>query len=307
MSSFSVETATHRAFLEFWETEKHQRPRPYWYKVERFAQWSMAQGIVLNAEALASWLGILTRDGASASSVCGAYFACKSALVAWAEESSRTAPRESAELSCWVLERSLSRIKLPSVVRGKRAKMVKEFRPEQLDQVIRGATQRISAMIEFLADTGLRVSEMTSLRVKDIRRWDPDFAYVTVIGKGSKERAIFIQNTLLDRIRRVFQGRVFLFETGSGRPLDPDNVYKEIRRTFLRVAGMVLTPHNLRHYFATKQLRAGVSTRAVADYLGHSSPATTATWYDVSTIELDKLKTRHHGERGRSSKKAAKA
>lgn len=302
VSSLPVETGSPADFLAFWERGKKLKPKPYWAPVDRFAAWAIANGHQIDCAAVRGWLEHLQAGGASASYLNGNFFACKCALLAWAETLAVDLPKDKSDLALWVLDRELKAIRLPTVLRGKRAKMVKEFRPEQLDQVIRGASPRIGAMIEFLADTGLRVSEMTGLRLKNIRRWDPDFSYVTVIGKGSKERSIFVQNTLLDRVRRTFQGKLFLFETASNRPMDPDNVYKEIRRTFLRVAGMVLTPHNLRHYFATKQLQAGVSTKAVADYLGHSSPNTTSAWYDVSTIELDKLKTKHHGQRGRTKK-----
>lgn len=302
VSSLPVDSGAPADFLAFWEKGKKLKPKPYWAPVDRFAAWAVDEGRRIDCEAVRGWLEHLKAGGASASYLNGNFFACKCALLAWAETMAKELPKDKSDLALWVLDRELKAIDLPTVLRGKRAKMVKEFRPEQLDQVIRGASPRIGAMIEFLADTGLRVSEMTGLRLKNIRRWDPDFSYVTVIGKGNKERSIFVQNTLLDRVRRTFQGKLFLFETSTNRPLDPDNVYKEIRRTFLRVAGMVLTPHNLRHYFATKQLQAGVSTKAVADYLGHSSPNTTSAWYDVSTIELDKLKTKHHGQRGRTKK-----
>jgi integrase len=302
VSSLPVESGDPADFIAFWENGKKITPKPYWAPVDRFAAWAIAEGRRIDCESVHGWLEHLKAGGASASYLNGNFYACKCALLAWAEVLAKKLPRDKSDLALWVLDRELKAINLPTVLRGKRAKMVKEFRPEQLDQVIRGATPRIGAMIEFLADTGLRVSEMTGLRLKNIRRWDPDFSYVTVIGKGNKERSIFVQNTLLDRVRRTFQGKLFLFETSTNRPMDPDNVYKEIRRTFLRVAGMVLTPHNLRHYFATRQLQAGVSTKAVADYLGHSSPNTTSAWYDVSTIELDRLKTKHHGQRGRTRK-----
>lgn len=302
VTSFPVQTAGVEAFVEFWATSKHTHSRAYWAIVDRFASWVMDGGLTVGHDSLRAWLSFLEASGASASYINGNFYACKAAILAWAHSLAGAMTRDEAEMMVWTLEKGLGRIQLPTVLRGKRAKMVKEFRPDQLDKVIRGATVRVGTMIEFLADTGLRVSEMTGLRLKNIRRWDPDFSYVTVVGKGGRERSIFVQNTLLDRVRRTFQGKVFLFETSSNRPLDPDNVYKEIRRTFLRVADVIMTPHNLRHYFATKQLQAGVSTKAVADYLGHSSPNTTSAWYDVSTIELERLKTKHHGERGRTKK-----
>ena len=165
---------------------------------------------------------------------------------------------------------------------------------------------RVGAIIEFLADTGVRVSEMCDLRIKAIRPFDPDKAYVTIVGKGDKERAVWLSDALLARLRRLFRGQVYLFETATHRRLDPDNVYKEIRRTFMRAAGIALTPHNLRHYFATRKLEEGASTRAVGNYLGHSDPSTTAASYDVSQLSPDQLKTNHHGNRGRRSRKGEK-
>lgn len=300
---------TPEQFQAFWRAAKTRSSPTYGPRVDRFLAWARASGEPTDPQGLRLWLAELKKQGKSAAYIVGNFYSVRAALDLWVQERTKTIPREQADVIAWALSRDLKAIKLPTVVRGKRARMVKEFRPAQLDRVIRGATRRIAAYVEFLADTGVRVSEMTELRLSRIQRravkspGKAEFDFVSIVGKGSKERTIMVPSSLIDRMIQVFGGKVFLFETKSGRPVNPDNVYREVRRTFQRMEGIVLTPHNLRHYFATKMLSGGASLRAVADHLGHSSPATTSISYDVSNLVLDSLKTDHHGDRGKKSRK----
>lgn len=286
-------------FAEFWEKNREGHPRDYAERVRRFTQWIKENELELDVATLKRYLQHKTEGGANPATINGYFYACKAALLAWSEECCKGLPRTEAALWGWTIDQELKKIRLPKVQRGKRAKMIEGVKSSDIDHVIRAASARNGIIIDFLARTGLRVSEMCSLRVKDIRPFDPNKAYVSVVGKGGKERSVWVADELLERVRKAFRGKVFLFETKSGRPLDPNNVGKEVRRTFTRVIGMPLTPHNMRHYNATMLLRRGLSIRGVAEHLGHSDPSTTATYYDQSRVSPEQLFSRPHGERGR--------
>ncbi len=295
-----------REFLDFWGRILENQPKAYGVRVIRFVGWVAEQGKFVSVAALREFLDCKTAEGSAASTVCGYFWACKAALLAWHERNSEELPAREAALQGWQLEHNLAFIKLPRPMKGKRAKMVAELLPDEVGRVIRAATPRIGAVIEFLARTGVRVEEMCDIRVKDVAPFNPQDAFVTIHGKGRKERAVWIPEPLLARIRRVFGGREFLFETRTGRPLDQDNVRKDVRRTFARVAGISLTPHSMRHYFATTMLGKGVSIGAVGEQLGHSDKATTANSYDVSRITKAQLDVNYQGGRGRKTKEGAK-
>lgn len=244
--------------------------------------------------------------GASASTVAGYFWACKSALMFWTDHKTQSLPQSEAALLGWTIEHALKRVRLPRVQKGKRARMVLGLEQETIDQVVRKTTPYRAAIIEFLNYTGLRVSEMCRLRLTELRPFSAEKTFIRVLGKGSKERSVWIPESLLVRIRRIFGGHVWLFESRNHLPLDPDNVYHMVADAFWSGAQIRITPHNLRHLLATRLLRDGADPREVGDYLGHSSPAVTLESYDVNRITTEKLKHAHHGKKGQKRPKDPK-
>lgn len=301
MQSFPVLGVSHNALL-WWEAAQENHPKAYGVRVYRYLLWIVSQGLPAGFESLRQYLEWKGNQGASASTISGYFYACKSAILDLEKTRTKEMPREEAEIACWTVERAILGIKLPKVMRGKRAKMIKGFKTEDLEKVIRAATPRVSCYIEFLSSTGLRVSEMTGLRIKNLRNYNRDFYELTVLGKGKKERSIKVQNILVARVRRVFSGRTWLFETRHGGPVNPDNVYKQLVKAFMEFSGTRLTPHNLRHFLATRLLREGYSTHAVAEHLGHSDPSTTAVSYDVSTVPDEAFLVQRERMRNRKTK-----
>ena len=136
---------------------------------------------------------------------------------------------------------------------------------------------------------GLRVSELTHLRVRDI-----DSARMVVVvcqGKGRKDRLVPLSVRLLGELRRYWLGyhpSDWLFPGGKpGRPLHSGNVQRLFGRVRRR-AGLTkrATPHTLRHSFATHLLEAGVDLYTVQKLLGHTSLSTTARYLHVSGRHL---------------------
>ena len=166
---------------------------------------------------------------------------------------------------------------------------------------------RDQAMLELLYATGLRVSELVSLQIQQI---DFDGDFLTVKGKGAKVRAVpfgrWAREKLLSYIKEVrpklLKGRssAHLFTNRSGKPLSRQGFWKLIRRYAL-AAGIEkkVTPHSLRHSFATHLLEGGADLRAVQSMLGHADISTTQIYTHVSGARLKEVHRRFHPrERG---------
>jgi integrase/recombinase XerD len=166
---------------------------------------------------------------------------------------------------------------------------------------------RDQAMLELLYATGLRVSELITLQMQQIN-FQGNF--LTVKGKGSKVRAVpfgkWARQKLLDYVNgtrlRLSQGRAsaFVFINRSGRPLTRQGFWKLIRGHAL-TAGIEkrVTPHTLRHSFATHLLEGGADLRSVQSMLGHADISTTQIYTHVNGARLKEVHRRHHPrERG---------
>ena len=160
---------------------------------------------------------------------------------------------------------------------------------------------RDAAMINTLYASGLRVSELCSLKVEDINM---AAGYLVVTGKGDKSRVVPIGEVARDLIERYLDevrpaysatpsGTLFL--TNRRRPMTRQGFWKLLRRYGVK-AGITnrLTPHVLRHSFATHLLENGAHLRAVQAMLGHIDIATTQIYTHVGRRHLVKMHQQHH-------------
>jgi integrase/recombinase XerD len=162
--------------------------------------------------------------------------------------------------------------------------------------------RRDQAMLELLYAAGLRVSELVSLHYEQINFHGN---YLTVKGKGSKMRAVpfgqWARRKLLDYINearpRLLKGNSssYLFVTRSGKPLTRQAFWKLIHRYAL-AAGIEkkVTPHTLRHSFATHLLEGGADLRSVQSMLGHADISTTQIYTHVNGARLKEVHRRYH-------------
>ena len=164
---------------------------------------------------------------------------------------------------------------------------------EELSPVERAVAQRDVAALELMYGSGLRVGEVAGLTVD---RVDLDRGRVTVMGKGAKEREVPMSDYAVEALgaylsagRRTLapDGARELFHNRRKKPFSP----RDIRTMVERYGGTVLpgrrvTPHTLRHSFATHLLEGGADIRAVQELLGHASVATTQRYTHVSRSRL---------------------
>lgn len=148
--------------------------------------------------------------------------------------------------------------------------------------------QRNKALIMLLYATGLRVSELCALDKNDLGR-----DAVRVIGKGSKERIVPVAQKAIDAVRKYLNRRKdqekALFITSRKKRIDRQNIWQIIKSVAKEVGIQKnISPHTLRHSFATHLLENQADLRVIQELLGHSDIATTEKYMHLSTGHLRK-------------------
>ncbi len=161
---------------------------------------------------------------------------------------------------------------------------------------------RDKTMLETLYAGGLRVSELVGLKIQQVSL---DMGVVRVLGKGAKERLVPLGEEALTWIRRyldearpdLLHGKVSeaLFVTARGLPMTRQGFWYLLRR-YCAQAGLAKTisPHTLRHAFATHMLNHGADLRVVQLLLGHADISTTQIYTHVARERLKQLHAKHH-------------
>ena len=161
---------------------------------------------------------------------------------------------------------------------------------------------RDAAMLELMYACGLRVSELVNLETRQV---DLGADMVVVFGKGRKERLVPMGEVASSRVTQYLQmGRpqilgqrisAFLFVTGRGTAMTRQRFWQNIER-YARSAGITQTvsPHSLRHAFATHLLNHGADLRSVQLMLGHAALSTTEIYTHVAQARLKALHAKHH-------------
>jgi len=173
--------------------------------------------------------------------------------------------------------------------------------------------QRDKAIMELLFSTGLRVSELANLKKKDINLEKNEFS---VKGKGGKVRVVFTDDKAKESLKRYLNARrdesefLFISYGHSNDQLKIKNLKlkidgispRSIQRMIIKyskAAGITkhVTPHTMRHSFATDLLMAGADLRSVQSLLGHSSVTTTQIYTHVTDQHLQEVHQAFHGQR----------
>ncbi len=161
---------------------------------------------------------------------------------------------------------------------------------------------RDGAMLELLYAAGLRVTELTQLKVREVNL---EAGFVRVYGKGAKERLVPFGihaktriDSFLNHARPALLKGItsdFLFVGQKGKPMTRQGFWKRLR-IYTQRAGILkkVTPHTLRHSFATHLLEGGADLRSVQMMLGHADISTTQIYTHVSRSHLKRLHQQYH-------------
>ena len=186
----------------------------------------------------------------------------------------------------------------------------KVLSPEQINRLFQAPVasdrcwQRDRAMLELLYATGCRASELSDLRMEDLRLAE---GFCTCRGKGDKQRVVPIGGRRHRRPATLFRARAgplaalkkptptWVFLSYRGRRLRRERIWELIKRYALRVgAPPEISPHTLRHSFATHMLSGGADLRQVQEMLGHASIATTQIYTHVDAARLKAVHKKFH-------------
>lgn len=204
---------------------------------------------------------------------------------------------------------SPAKIELPKVTR----KQVTFLTPEEVRAMLDATANtggiaglRDQAVIELLFSSGLRVSELAGLNRDHVNTKRREFS---VRGKGQKDRAVFISQSAADTIERYLSARednlapLFLNHSrnnqtstsGDYRRLSPRSIQRMINK-YARLAGITkhVTPHTMRHSYATDLLMNGADIRSVQAMLGHADISTTQVYTHVTDVHLKEVYEKFH-------------
>jgi integrase/recombinase XerD len=260
-----------------------------------FSEWLDQQGaqslLAADASQIQSYLGLKLRQGASPRSSARFLSAARS-FYRWSLREGRIVDDPTLRIESpkqgRPLPKSLSETDVDQLLSTPDLELPLEFRDR--------------TMLEILYACGLRVSELVSLRVEQVGL---NQGIVRVLGKGGKERLVPMGEEALDWLTQYMRGpRTELLKGQPSNVLFPSNRSREMtRQTFwyrikiyAKRAGIQthLSPHTLRHAFATHLLNHGADLRVVQMLLGHSDLSTTQIYTHVASQRMQALHEQHH-------------
>ena len=184
-----------------------------------------------------------------------------------------------------ILKKEFGAIKMPK----KEKKLPEVLNKEEVKRLIDSADNRKSRLIiSFLYSTGLRVSELVNLKVGDAN-FEEKTGWVRG-GKGSKDRLFTLSENLIEELKSYLEGRDNVYMFSKSKPLTTRNIQKIIKLTSQRAGiNKKVTPHTLRHSFATHLLENGTDIRMIQAMLGHASLNTTQVYTHISSEQIKKV------------------
>ncbi|HKL23427.1 MAG TPA: site-specific tyrosine recombinase/integron integrase [Candidatus Nanoarchaeia archaeon] len=155
---------------------------------------------------------------------------------------------------------------------------------------------RNKTILELLYATGLRVEELVNLKKNDINFGNK---YLKVKGKGNKERSVPITDIALKKLNKYLKRRKYenerIFLSKNGNPLSQRDIRRILKKLIKKMAlDKNITPHTIRHSFATHLLERGADLRLVQELLGHSSISTTQIYTHISMEKMKEYYKKFH-------------
>ncbi|PCI39757.1 MAG: integrase [Rhodospirillaceae bacterium] len=263
--------------------------RAYGRDLQDFKGWLHQSDLtdVFSRDTVSGWVGNMRSRKLAPASI-KRRLACLKVMFAWLEDEERLGlnPFHKLKLSIRLprrLPRDLSRNELQILLSAA------DIAAQQQTKI---AVHTLHLSLEVLFSTGVRISELCTIRMQDI---DVFSGAIHIKGKGNRERRVYIiEPTTLSLVRNYIKKRAThnadtdaLFITGQGTPITPDYIRRRLHKL---VEGTTIcrrvTPHMLRHSAATQLIECGADIRYVQKLLGHSSISTTEIYTHVTDISL---------------------
>ncbi|GBD97190.1 tyrosine recombinase XerD [bacterium BMS3Abin06] len=159
---------------------------------------------------------------------------------------------------------------------------------------------RDRAMLEIIYSSGLRASEAINIKLGDINF---EAGFITITGKGSKERVVPVNEKALETVKKYIEesrpellkkrNSRFLFLAKGGKPMTRQRLWQLIKQYSAQLSTNI-SPHSLRHCFASHLLDGGADLRALQKMLGHTDISTTQIYTKVTPERLKKIHKQHH-------------
>ena len=161
---------------------------------------------------------------------------------------------------------------------------------EAFEKLKKVCSPKITLIVTVLYHSGMRISEALGIRMKDCEI-AKRYVSVSILGKGSKVRHVFIARPVFDEIVKVFDAKEFLFQSpGKNGKYSREHIARQIGKYARQaIPNTRIHPHTFRHTFATRHIKAKGSVKAVANYLGHASTSTTEQMYLHDQMSLEEL------------------
>jgi integrase len=268
---------------------KRNLPQAYHGVLEQFLRFQKTNALPLNTETIRQFLNLPKVKGygeysqaSKAFRKCAIFVALKSITHDTRVKSYLT--EESKLIKAPKVNRTVYKEKI--LTWDEILKLIEESR--KLDSGKENKYHRLALVIETLAVTGMRISELINIKTKDCSI-ENDRVYVEIIGKGNKPRRIFLSKDLLTRIKNEFKSDDILFLSKQRKKLNRSYLQKEINLLGqLILSKDFVTCHTFRHSFATREISRLGCVRPVQLYLGHSS-STITEMYNHITIDYEDL------------------
>ena len=172
-------------------------------------------------------------------------------------------------------------------------KIIIPFNEREMDKVFEifnnnsGKLDRDFLIIEILYSTGIRRDELINLKFEDIYF---EQGLIKVLGKRNKERLVPVLPNLLSKIKKYNSNNSinsYLFKSKNGKKISPSTIYRIVKKYFRQISSKnKISPHVLRHSFATHMINNGADINSVKEILGHSSLASTQIYTKIKVPKM---------------------
>lgn len=268
----------------FKDTLLHSSPDAYKPDIRRYFKWLGSKSFTMKS--ITNYINHLKLSGKSAATINKFQSGMKTVI--------RKQFLSNPELSMqqkFKMEEELQKLK--QVKRNSIAVDTKKvLTKEEVDKMITYSTPKLGILIQFLFETGLRITEAVSIRNDEIKKYDKLNYTFKVIGKGNKEREIYAPIKTIQHIRLLYCSKemTYLFSTRNDTHIISTNASMDIKRAGKKILDKNISAHTLRHSFSTNMIHGKrKDIKAVSMYLGHSSTALTLDMYVHSSLTTDDL------------------